>query len=68
MLRQNRGRGGRLVLCLRTQTPKHAWDPTPGFNTQAIEALRARVAAAGFTSIRTETRRLGRDIVCLIAE
>jgi ubiquinone/menaquinone biosynthesis C-methylase UbiE len=58
---------GRLLVGIRVHDPKAGRFASPGFREAEIEAVRAAVERAGFAEVRTLRRRVGREVVGILA-
>ena len=59
--------GGLLLLGLRMKHPTRTFMVAPGFTQEEIEQVLEQLRTAGFGNIRTESRRAGREITCVLA-
>jgi len=59
--------GGLLVLCLRMKHPSRNFLVAPGFTEEEVEEVQGLVRWVGFHNVRTERRRLGREVTCVLA-
>ena len=59
--------GGLLLLGLRMKHPTRTFIVAPGFTPEEIKQVLELLRTAGFGNIRTERRRAGREITCVLA-
>ena len=59
--------GGLVLLGLRMKHPTRTFLVAPGFNQEEVIQVMELLRNAGFGNIRTERRRTGREIICVLA-
>jgi SAM-dependent methyltransferase len=58
---------GTLLLCLRVALPRRSPFAAPGLTEEDFERTEELVREAGFSGLRRERRRAGREVECLYA-
>jgi ubiquinone/menaquinone biosynthesis C-methylase UbiE len=59
--------GGMLLIGIRVHDPHGGRFASPGFHEEQIEAVRRAVVQAGFADVRAPRRKVGREVVGILA-
>jgi ubiquinone/menaquinone biosynthesis C-methylase UbiE len=60
--------GGTFLVCARMRHPTRRIQLAPGFTDEQIDRVRSLMASAGFRTLRTARRQLGRTITCVLGD